>query len=224
MITAWQEAMPRPIAAARSAKRGRHFNNKKSPTIEPRPKAVDDHRPGRRAIQLVLHQHRPEHEDRRQHDDVVDDHRQQERPHPRAGADLAPAALEVGEERLRHLRALHGARTQRQQAHDRHQEGARVHDQRRPLPRQRDQETAEHRPDDRAGRHRHRAQRVGRLKMMGLVDRLRHQAAHRRREERVGRAEERRSAPRGARPRRGRRRAGCRRSAASPAARGRRAP
>ena len=51
-------------------------------------------------------------------------------------------------------------------------------------------DAAERRPDDRAGRERHPAQRVGRLEVVRLADRLRHQAAEGRREERVGRAED----------------------------------
>ena len=52
------------------------------------PEAGRDDRPVRRAAELVVHEHRTEHEDGRQDDDVIARHAAEEREHPRAAAHL----------------------------------------------------------------------------------------------------------------------------------------
>ncbi len=99
--------------------------------------AGGDDRPRLRAVHLLGRENRPQHEDRRQDDDVVGRHPCQERCHPPAAAHLGPALLEAGEEvrggRLGVLVVQHigdHPGSQRNQAGDRHGERRRVEEER----------------------------------------------------------------------------------------------
>ena len=157
MIAAWQEA---PTQHQRADPQG-----------VPRPPAEEQHvtedvaqaeqrgheRPRARAVVLLEHQHRPDHEDRRQHDRVVDAEAAQEAQHPRARAHLLPALAQGRAERRRGRRRVllgerlrHDGRPQREQQGDRHREGGGVEEQGAArAPGVRDQEPGHDRPDRR---------------------------------------------------------------------------
>ena len=102
MIAAWHDA-PTSISAAdaQGVASVASASSSTSPRMLPMPNSAVTSAHDRAPSYSWQHQHRPDHEDRRQHDRVVDAEAAEEAEHPRARAHLAPALAQRGAERRR---------------------------------------------------------------------------------------------------------------------------